>query len=288
MSDDGLNDAFDDHLAAEPASPGPKVDHIVGGPNGVLVMFDDQDRVAEIAEFFQGLEEPVVVALVEPDAGLVEDIEHSDQSGPDLGREPDPLRLAARQRSGPSTQGQVFEPDVAKKGQPVVDFLEDRPADIGIDTAGLASPDRNGVEKPDGLVDRQVDHFADALAGHQHGETFGLEPTPVTGSARHLDHELAQLLADGIALGLVEPPLDVLEDPLPAGFVVAFELGTVELELERLARGAPHQHLLGRRAERLPRLVQIELELFGQGRENHFAQIAAGFAPGKNHTLEDR
>ena len=64
----------------------------------VLVVLDHDQRVAGVAEPDQRLEQPVVVALVQPDRRLVEDVEHADQAGADLGGQPDPLGLAAGQR----------------------------------------------------------------------------------------------------------------------------------------------------------------------------------------------
>ncbi len=80
-------------------APGPMSTTQSAVPDGVLVVLDDDQRVAEVAQPDQRLDQPVVVALVQPDARLVEDVEHADQAGADLGRQPDPLRLAAGQRA---------------------------------------------------------------------------------------------------------------------------------------------------------------------------------------------
>ena len=84
---------------------GPEVDHVVGRLDGLLVVLDHDDRVAQVAEPAQRAEQPLVVALVQPDARLVQDVEHADQPGADLGGEPDALGLAAgerRRRRGPA------------------------------------------------------------------------------------------------------------------------------------------------------------------------------------------
>ena len=57
---------------------------MVGAPDRFLVVLDDDDRVAEVAEPLEGLQQPDVVTLVQPNGGLVEDIEHSRQAGADL------------------------------------------------------------------------------------------------------------------------------------------------------------------------------------------------------------
>ena len=73
---------------------------MVGLPDRVLVVLDDDDRVAEVAEAMQRVEQALVVALVQPDRRLVEDVHDADQAGSDLAREADALGLAAGERLG--------------------------------------------------------------------------------------------------------------------------------------------------------------------------------------------
>ena len=48
----------------------------------------------------EGLDQALVVALVETDRWFVEDVEHADQPRSDLGGQPDPLGLAAGEGGG--------------------------------------------------------------------------------------------------------------------------------------------------------------------------------------------
>jgi len=89
--------ALSDHLAAVLPGPGSEVDQMVGGADRFLVVLDDDHRVAEIAKPHKRRKQPRVVALVQPDARLVEDVQHAHQAGADLRGEPDALRLAARE-----------------------------------------------------------------------------------------------------------------------------------------------------------------------------------------------
>ena len=61
------------------------------------------------------LDEAAVVALVQADARLVEHVEHAREPRPDLGRQPDALRLAARERRGGTRQVQVVEADLEEE-----------------------------------------------------------------------------------------------------------------------------------------------------------------------------
>ena len=119
-----------DDLAAVLAGAGADVDDPVGGPDGVLVVLDDDQGVAEVLEPDQRLDQPLVVALVQPDRRLVEDVEHADQAGADLGGQPDPLRLAAGQRPRGPVEREVVEADVEQEVEPLLDLLEHPLADL--------------------------------------------------------------------------------------------------------------------------------------------------------------
>ena len=86
-----------DHLAAVLAGAGAKVNEVVRGANRLLVVLDDQHRVAHVAQAHERREQPRVVALVQPDAWLVEDVQHTHESGPDLGGQANALCFATRQ-----------------------------------------------------------------------------------------------------------------------------------------------------------------------------------------------
>ena len=75
----------------------PHIQDIVGGPDGVFVMLHHDDRIAGIPQATNRLQQPVVVALMQSDAGLIQDVEHPHQSGADLGRQANALSLATAQ-----------------------------------------------------------------------------------------------------------------------------------------------------------------------------------------------
>ena len=107
----------------------PHVDEPVGAPHHLLVVLDDDDGVAEVAEPLERPDQPVVVALVQADRRLVEDVEDADELRADLGREPEPLRLAARERRRGAVELEVADADVVEERQPLADLLDDPGAD---------------------------------------------------------------------------------------------------------------------------------------------------------------
>ena len=119
-----LQGAAGDDLAAVLPSRGTDVDDPVRGPDGLLVVLHHDERVAQVAQSDEGRDELRVVLLVEPDGGLVEDVQDAHQAGADLGRQADALCLATRQgRAGP-VDGQVVQPDVDQEAEPGADLLE--------------------------------------------------------------------------------------------------------------------------------------------------------------------
>src|SRR5215211_6140216 len=71
------------------------VDRPVRRLDRFLVVFHNDQGVAQIPEAQQSLDQAPVVPLVQPDAGLVEHIEDPDKSRTDLRGEPDSLCLPA-------------------------------------------------------------------------------------------------------------------------------------------------------------------------------------------------
>ncbi len=85
-------------LAAVVAGAGAEVEQIIGGGDHFAVVLDQDQRVAQIAEMFQGLQQPAIVARMQADGRLVEDVEHAGQAAADLAGQANALRFAAGER----------------------------------------------------------------------------------------------------------------------------------------------------------------------------------------------
>ena len=203
---------------APPCSPAPgaDVDDVVGDPDGVLVVLDDEDRVAEVAHADHGLDEAVVVALVQADGRLVEHVEHADEARADLGRQADALGLAAGEGAGRAREREVVEPDGEQEAHAGVDLLDDP---LGDDVVALG--EHEGVEELGGVADAEVADLGDGPAADLDGEAEGLEALAVAGRARRLAHPALDLLAHVVGLGLGVAALEVRDDALEAGVVGA-------------------------------------------------------------------
>src|SRR5205807_9669234 len=87
-----------DDVAAVLARARAHVDQVVGGPHHLIVVLDDEHGVPERAQALERLDQLPVVALVEPDRRLVENVEDADELRADPRRQTQTLRLAARDR----------------------------------------------------------------------------------------------------------------------------------------------------------------------------------------------
>ena len=66
------------------ASPRADIDNKVGQLDRILIMFDHNHAVANIAQMFQGIQQAVIVALVQANRGFIQHIHDAGQATADL------------------------------------------------------------------------------------------------------------------------------------------------------------------------------------------------------------
>ena len=135
---------------------GADVEDVVGGADGVLVVLDDDHGVAQVAQAAQGGDEPVVVALVQADAGLVEHVQHARQPRADLRGEADALGLAAGKRAALAVEVEVIQPHLHEEPQTGGNLAHDLGGDLALG-GGEFHPGDRAV----GLADGQAAELAD-------------------------------------------------------------------------------------------------------------------------------
>ena len=91
---------------------------MVGGTDHRLVVLDDDDGVAGVGQRADDAEQPVDVARVQPNRGLVEDKEGVDQRSAEAGGEVDPLDFAAGKGARGAVERQVTEADLLEVAEP--------------------------------------------------------------------------------------------------------------------------------------------------------------------------
>ena len=240
-------------MPAELARARPEIEHVVGGADRLLVVLDHEHRVAEVAQPPQRVEQPAIVALVQADRRLVEDVEHADQARADLGRQPDALALAARQRAGGPVQREVVEADVHQEAEPLADLLEHPPRD-----RRLALAQRQRREEPRGVLDGEAHDVGDRAAADLEPERLRPQARAAAGRTRPLGHERLDLRPRVLRLRLAIAAVQHLHHALEAAVLVAEE-DHVPRALAQLRPRLVERELvaLGQRGQRLPEVRRL-------------------------------
>ena len=92
--------------------------HLVCSKHSVLVVLHHDERVAYVAQMAQRGEQFVVISLMQTDARLVKNVQHTRESRAYLCGKPYPLRLAAGQRAGTARKSEVVHTHIHQKSQP--------------------------------------------------------------------------------------------------------------------------------------------------------------------------
>ena len=136
-------------------------------------MFDDEDGVAQVAEFFESLDKAGVVALVEADGGLVKDIKDTAEAGANLRGEADTLAFAAGERGGVAIEREVVEADGAEEFKTLDDFAADAVGD-----ERFARGEAELVGGGESAVERERGEVGDGEAVDFDGEGLGRRRLP--------------------------------------------------------------------------------------------------------------
>jgi hypothetical protein len=179
-------------LASARARVGPDLDDLVGDLHHGGVVLDDEDGVALVPQLPQQGGHGGDVVRVETDGGLVEDVEHLDETAAEVLHRLDPLRLPAGQAGGGAAEMQVPEPDGDHGPQPLGEGGHDR-RDGGVGHL---------LHDADEFGDLHTGHLADGAPQHGGGAGRLVETVPV---------------ALGTGVGASEPVDDL---PLAVGEVV--------------------------------------------------------------------
>ena len=171
-----------DHAAAAGARAGTQIDHAVGAANRVLVVFNDDQRVALAAQPVQGVEERRIVARVQADGGLVEHVAYALQIRSELRRQANALGLAAGERGSGAIQLQIAQPHVAEKSRARRQLGQQVAGDVA-----LATGQFEFLEDRRELAYRKIGERGDRSIAEQHMKCDRIETlTPAIGTAGRL------------------------------------------------------------------------------------------------------
>ena len=259
------------------ARAGADVDEVVRRAHRVLIVLDNDERVAKVAQSLERGEQLVVVALVQSDGRLVEDIEDAHQARADLRRQTDALRFAAGERRARARERQVFESYRAQEAEAVFDLLQNALAD-----AHLLLRERELIHK----VER-VDHgfFAivtDAKSADRDGEGFAPQSLAAATGAGALAHAALELFAHAVALRFLIAALQVGDHALKGLIQNALAARLVVLEFQLFPLRAIQDDVHDLFGEFFHRIAEGEVVLFRQRFKIHARDaVAADVVPAR-------
>src|SRR6185312_1706925 len=261
------------------------------------VVLDDEDGVAEIAQLLQRIQEARVVALVQADRRLVEDVEHADQRRSDLRGQADALRLAARQRRRGAIERQVLQPDVDEEVQPLGDLAQDTLGD-----RLLPLREHELGEERVRVANRQIGELVDRHLADLDEARLLAQSRPAALLARRAVHVAVELFVGRLEavlaaavplfapppLVLVQPPLEVGEDTFELFFELVPRAALLEEEVDLFVPRALHDDLpvLGRQLR--PRLQHVDLVVRRDGVEDLLEEGRVALLPWIDRALAQR
>ena len=263
--------------------PGSHVDHVVRGPDRLLVVLDDQHRVPHVPQTDQGGQEAPVVPLVQSDGRLVENVEDAHQRRADLRGQPDPLPLAAGKGRGRPGQREVGEPHVHEEGEARPDLLQDARRDLLFPRL-----ERQVAEEGERLPHRQAGHAVDPLSPDGDAQRLFLQPRPPARPARPVVHVPGEFFPHILGVGLPEPPLEVVHHPLERLGEGELPVPLLECEPDRLPGGSEEDETADTLRKLSERRVEGEPVVGREGGERLAVEDLGAAAPGVDRPLPDR
>ena len=268
--------------AARLTRAGTDIHDPVGSLHRLLVVLDDDERVAQVAQALERRDELAVVALVQADRRLIQNVEDTDEAGADLRGQADTLCLASRQCARTARERQVGQAHVNEEGQAGLDLGED-----GCRDSARTLLEFDGREELTCLQDGHVGQLGDRLVADTHCQDLRLQARALARRARNLTHVGVELLGHSRRLGLLALTLNVVDRALEARRVRALAAPAVaELDGDLVVLAIQNGvfDLLG---QVLPGRAHREAEFLGQGFEELLVVLEVR-VPGDDSTVGER
>jgi hypothetical protein len=98
------------------------VDQVIACPHQRFIMFDHHDRIALLLQIAQSGNQSIVIARMQADGRLVQEVQNAHEPRADAGSQTHPLPFTAAKRIGRAVQCEIFRPDAIEKREPSHDF----------------------------------------------------------------------------------------------------------------------------------------------------------------------
>ena len=174
------------------------VNHIISGADGIFVVLDDDNGVAEIAKVLERADKALIVTLVQADGRFIENVKNAHQARADLRSQTDTLRFAAGKGCSSTFKGQVIQAYIDQELQTRDDFLRDR-----VSNRTLLPLETQIAEEAVTIKSAHLANLVNGLAAHGNREDLRLQAFPTARGARNDGEVTLQLLTLRIALRLL-------------------------------------------------------------------------------------
>ena len=115
------------HFSAFNSRTRPQIDNVIGTAHRFIIVLDHDQRVAARLQLFERCEQLLIVARMQPNRRLIENVQDAAQVGTELRSQADALRFAAAERRHAPAKLKVSQSHFAKKFQPLANFRKDVP-----------------------------------------------------------------------------------------------------------------------------------------------------------------
>ena len=153
---DFIQGAAGHQLTAVHARARPKIQQIIGGLDSLCSVFDDNDGIPDVAEPLKRGQQAGVVALVQANRWLVEDVDYPDQPRANLRGKPNALSLAATESAAFAVERKVAKANVIQKTQAFLNLFQHFTANLLLQTGQFQS-----IKKTHGVRNRQPAYLHD-------------------------------------------------------------------------------------------------------------------------------
>ena len=255
-------------MTAVHTGAGTDVHHMVSGTNGVFVVLDNDQGVAEVAQPLERRQQAVIVTLVQSDARFIQDIENTGESGTDLCGQTDPLRLASRKGHRRPIQAEIVQTHIQQEPQTHADLSQHEVTDLNLTgrqqwLATFRGANPHQLFNPfKGLADTHRRELRDPERTDAHCQSLGPQPLASAAAAGNKLQIFLQLLPLRFTTGITKLPLQDRQNPLKRACVPStLAVTTVGLNQNRFAT-AVQQNIALLVTEVLPGRLDLESEGF--------------------------
>ena len=155
-------------LAAKLARARPQVQQMIRRAQHIRVVLHHQDRVPQVAQLFENMNQPRRVPRMQPDRRLIQHIQRANKPRAQRSGQLNALRLAAGERRSQPVQRQVLQAHRIQKTQPLPHFFQNRPGNLLLHRRQFQRR-----KKLLGMRNGQRRRLADVLAVNPHRSRLG-------------------------------------------------------------------------------------------------------------------